>query len=823
MHAYLPFIITGLVSGSVYGLAGQGLVLTYKTSGIFNIGYGAVAASAAYVFYALWGEHGWSWPLAAIFTLVIYAPVAGLALERMARSLDGASEKIKVVATVGLILIIESVATLWFPSNPPTIPHFLPQETVEVFGVFITWEQIIIFAFALTASGFLYWFFRSLRVGIVMRGIVDSHELVSMSGDSPIRIRRYAWIIGTVFAAIAGLLLAPGQAVDGVSLPTLVFAAFGAAAIGYFSSMPLTFAGGLLIGIGGALMDKFSATISWMGGLAPSLPFIVLFAVLIFTPRARLASRRFATQVRVRPSYHAPARIRLGAGAIAIGLLALVPILQSGHLSLWSNTLISIMLLLSLGLLVRNSGQISLCHLAFAAVGAASFGHFTSTFGLPWLLSFVLAALVAVPVGALIAIPAVRLSGVFLALATLGFGFVAQDVFYTQSFMFGNGVLGLPDPRPNISIGGWHLYSDQGFYYLLLIIAVLVVVTVTVITSGRLGRLLHGMSDSQLALETRGTTSSVLKVIIFCISAAMASMTGALTGMLFQYSSGSYFPTFGSLELVVLVVIIVVGDPWYAVLGAVGYTVFPGYVQGTNVNSWLTMLFGVSAVFAVYTTRFGGMPIAMRAFLDRLGGRRALAVGTPEDLTTADDGPALQVVQAPVEQSQESEAGLTVRTISVSYGGVKAVDAVSLRAPTGRITGLIGPNGAGKTTFFNACCGLVRPIVGQVLLGDQDLTRFGPSHRARLGLGRTFQRPELFDSLTVRQNIELGCEAAMAGGNPITQVFESRSAAGVSRVPLKKHSRSPVLITSVTSRLGCSRSDKSAWSNWPRCWLDDST
>ena len=79
MHVYLPFIIAGMVAGAVYGLAGQGLVLTYKTSGIFNIGYGAVAASAAYVFYALWGVHGWSWPLAALFTLVVYAPVAGLA------------------------------------------------------------------------------------------------------------------------------------------------------------------------------------------------------------------------------------------------------------------------------------------------------------------------------------------------------------------------------------------------------------------------------------------------------------------------------------------------------------------------------------------------------------------------------------------------------------------------------------------------------------------------------------------------------------------------------------------------------------------------
>ena len=456
-------------------------------------------------------------------------------------------------------------------------------------------------------------------------------------------------------------------------------------------------------------------------------------------------------------------------------MLALIPLIQSGYLSLWSNALISMMLLLSLGLLVRNSGQISLCHLAFAAVGAAAFGHFTSTFGLPWLISFLLAALAAVPVGALIAIPAVRLSGVFLALATLGFGLVAQDVFYSQSFMFGTDVLGLSDPRPHISIGGWHLDSDQGFYYLLLVITVLVVVAVTAITSGRLGRLLHGMSDSQLALETRGTTSSVLKVIVFCISAGMASMTGALTGMLYQSSGGSYFPAFGSLQLAVLVIIIVVGDPWYAVLGAVGYTVIPGYIQGNTVNSLLTMLFGVGAVLAVFTTRVGGTPMAIQTFLDRLGGRHARVEAMPELPVDTSEGPPLQVVTAPTRGPDDKEAGLTVRSISVSYGGVKAVDGVSLRAPQGMITGLIGPNGAGKTTLFNVCCGLVHPNSGHVLLRNEDLTRFGPSHRARRGLGRTFQRPELFDSLSVRQNVELGCEAAMAGGNPMTQVFESRS------------------------------------------------
>ena len=138
-------------------------------------------------------------------------------------------------------------------------------------------------------------------------------------------------------------------------------------------------------------------------------------------------------------------------------------------MDVWSAALINIILFLSLGLLVRRSGQISLCHLAFAAVGAAAFGHFAGD-GIPWLFSLILAALVAVPVGAVVAIPAVRVSGVFLALATLGFGILMEQVFYTRDFMFGQSPIGLAAPRPGISIGAWNLSTDTGFYYVLLII-----------------------------------------------------------------------------------------------------------------------------------------------------------------------------------------------------------------------------------------------------------------------------------------------------------------------------------------------------------------
>jgi ABC-type branched-subunit amino acid transport system ATPase component/branched-subunit amino acid ABC-type transport system permease component len=775
MHQFLPFIVIGLATGAVYGLAGMGLVLTYKTSGILNFGYGAVAALDVFAFFFLNSDEGLPWPVAAALCLLVVAPALGFLLEFLARSLADASETVKVVATVGLVLVVEAIGQFWHPTNPPALNHFLPQSTIRILSVAVTWEQIILFVFSAVAAGILYWFFRSVRLGVVMRGVVDNAELVSMAGDDPVRVRRWAWIIGTVFASIAGLMLAPTQQLDGVTLTTAVFAAFGAAAIGSFSSLPVTFLGGLIVGIAGALMAKYSATISWIGGLPSALPFVILVLVLLVIPRRRLVQRRLTATLRVRDSYQAPLRIRLVTGAIAVVLLALIPTIQSGNVDLWSGALIDMILFMSLGLLVRRSGQISLCCLAFAAVGAAAFGHFASGFGLPWLLALVLAVLVAIPVGALVAIPAIRVSGVFLALATLGFGILVEQVFYTTSFMFGQSTLGVNDPRPNVSIGSWNLSTDNGFYYLLLIITVLVMVGVIWIANGRLGRLLGAMADSPLALETQGTTTTVLKVIVFCVSAALASLAGALTGMLYQYAVGSYFESFNSVTLVVLVVIVTVGEPWYAVIAAVGYAVIPGYFQGATVSTVLLLLFGLGAVTASYGTRGGTMPMALRSLLDRLGGRP-----TPQPANSVESQPvpaAEQPTRRPeLEHASAAieRAGLEVRGLSVHFGGVKAVQQVSLSAPAGRITGLLGPNGAGKTTTFNACSGLNRPTAGQVLLHGADVTRYAPAERARRGLGRTFQRTELFASLTVRQNIALGREAPLAGRNPLAQLVGSR-------------------------------------------------
>ena len=789
MQEFLPFIVIGIATGAVYGLAGVGLVLAYKTSGIFNLAYGAIAALTVFVFYWLHDEHGWPWGLAAIVCVFVIGPAEGLLMELLGRALERVGATLKVVATVGLLLIILGVGELWYGNNEVNFPPFLPTSTVPILGVNVGWDQITVTIISLIATAVLYWFFRSVRMGYAMRGVVDNPDLLSMTGENPIRVRRWAWIISMTFCSMAGLLLAPGLSLNALIISTLVVYAFGAAAIGGFSSLPLTFLGGLLVGIAGSLATKYSSSITWLSGLPPAVPFIVLFLSLCVTPKAKLAERRVVTTLPVKKSWYAPWRVRGATFAIGLVVLCLIPNLVGDDLAIWASFLADAILLLSLGLLVRVSGQISLCHLAFAAVGAAAFAHFTDSYHLPWLLALLFAMLVALPVGAIVSIPAIRLSGLFLALATLGFGILLQYLFYSTNLMFGLTTSGIPAPRPDVNIFGLSLASDKGFYYVLLVAAVISTAVIMVIQRSRLGRLLGALADSPLALETQGATTNVIKVLVFCLSAAFASLAGALIAVEFHYAVGANYDPFQSLVYVALVVIAIGGEPWYALIAALGVSIIPGYFTSNNVTTYLQIFFGVmAAVYVIFESRAATVPLRVRQLLDRLGGRqpeetaatervrRALvdAATSEENAAHHDSGLAsVTASEARVVESRAATIGLEVRGLSVRFGGVSAVREVSLEAPMASITGLVGPNGAGKTTTFNACSGLVRPSDGEILLHGRDVTSLGPSGRSRFGLGRSFQRVELFSSLTVRENVALGREASLAGANPARQLVSS--------------------------------------------------
>ncbi len=756
----LPFIIIGIVSGSVYGLAGVGLVLTYKTSGIFNFAQGALATLAAYAFYYLNVEQHLSWPVAALISVLVLGAILGLGFEIMARRVARGPLAWRIVATIGIVLIVEAVFTIVHGSSTLTTPHFLSQSTVQIFGAYVTWEQIIVTVISLGAAVGLYVFFRTARLGKAMRAVVDDPDLLGLAGTSPERVRRWAWVIGCVFAALSGVLLAPSVPLDPNVLTLLIVQAFGAAAIGQFTSLPLTLAGGLAIGIVSSVLTEYINSTSLLSGLPPSLPFIVLFLVILLSPRSRLAVRQFGLR-RAQIPWQAPNRVQLvGIIAVAVFLIT-VPSWAGYRISGWTLALTYVILLLSLGLLARTSGQVSLCHITFAAIGAVAFSKLHSA-GVPWIPALLVGALVVVPIGAILAIPAIRLSGLYLALATFGFGLLVQDMFYQSNVMFGVTTIGITMPLPHLS---WlTVDSNTGFYYVTLLIVVLAAVAVVVLNRSRLGRLLRSMSDSPLALTTSGTSVRITMVIVFCISAYLAAIAGALSGMVVSTASGANYPPTMSLSLIALIMISVGGVPWYAIIGAAGMGLVPVYFSSANTNNWLEIIFGVAAITGAMGLQ-PRLPSAVVGLIDRLGGRgkrRAAA-----DVTEA-QAPERVLAAPPAPMTLEID-GLTV-----GFGGLIAVDGLSLTVPPGRITGLIGPNGAGKTTVFNACSGLVTPRSGKVRLSERDVTRLAAAKRARTGLGRTFQQMELFDSLSVLDNVLVGYEASKAGGGVYSQVVAKR-------------------------------------------------
>jgi ABC-type branched-subunit amino acid transport system ATPase component len=254
------------------------------------------------------------------------------------------------------------------------------------------------------------------------------------------------------------------------------------------------------------------------------------------------------------------------------------------------------------------------------------------------------------------------------------------------------------------------------------------------------------------------------RVLVFCISAFLAAISGGLYGASVHTVISTQFSSFSSLTLLTLLVIVLFGEPWYALLAGASLTVIPSYISGAHVTDWMQVLFGLSAVSVALQNGLH-TPAWFKRTADRLGGRRAAPAIAPAP-SVASTSPRPKPHADRTAAPTGSESGLTVDKLTVRFGGNTAVDRMTMTAPRGRITGLIGPNGAGKTTTFDACSGLLRPSEGKIRLDGRDVTRLSPARRAQRGLGRTFQRIELFDSLTVRENVVLGREAALAGSLP---------------------------------------------------------
>lgn len=604
MSEYLPFIVVGISTGSIYALAAMGLVLTYKTSGVFNFAHGAQAALGAYLMYWLWAENGWPWPLAALTAVLLGGVVAGLLLERLAQALAAVSVAARVGATVGLLVAVQGALQALFGGEARAMDFFLPDRVVSIGDVSIRIEQIIVVVVVAVAALVLWLFLNKSRLGAATQAVVDDPSLLQLQGVSPARVRRAAWVTGSCFAAASGMLLAPTTGLEAGILTLLVFYAFGAAAVGAFTSLPLCYAGGISIGIAAAILTKvLSGTGGELASLPSTLPFLVLVVALLVTPKARLMQRGQSSIRRELAPYRLDRRTRPLVGvAAALGLLVLPHLVGGPRVSLYLTALAFVTLFASLGLLVRTSGQISLCQMTFAAVGAMTMARTTEA-GVPWLVAVLLGGLAAVPAGALIAIPAIRLSGVYLAIATFGFALLVQNLLFPSPLFFDDFTELLVAPRPSFA------ESDTAYYYVLLAITVMCCALVVAVGRGRFGRFLHGLRDAPIALDAHGANANLTRLWVFCISAFLAGIAGATLAPV----TGSVSPTpyaFTVSLLLVSVLFLAGRQPILGpVIAAVAFVVVPGYIESDDLQKYLPVLFGMGAVIGATA---GGIPLASK-------------------------------------------------------------------------------------------------------------------------------------------------------------------------------------------------------------------
>src|SRR4051812_27392975 len=285
MRSLLPFIVLGLVDGSVYGLTAMGLVLTYKTTGVFNFAHGAFATGAAYLFFELGSQRGLPWPIALVLTVGLIAGLGGPLMELVGRRLRAVPVATQVVATVGMLLAIQGTVEAVYGASAMPFPSFLPAGTVHLPGVVVGLDQLLVLAVALLLAIALFVFFRRSRLGLSMQAVVDNPDLVGLAGTSPVRVRTVAWTIGLAIAALSGVLLGPSLGLNAPLLTLLVVQAFGAAAVGGFATLRAAYVGGLVLGVAADISGKYVRDFQFLSGVPRSLPFLFLLGLLLIAPR----------------------------------------------------------------------------------------------------------------------------------------------------------------------------------------------------------------------------------------------------------------------------------------------------------------------------------------------------------------------------------------------------------------------------------------------------------------------------------------------------------------------------------------------------------
>ncbi|HXA42966.1 MAG TPA: ABC transporter permease [Candidatus Solibacter sp.] len=559
---YLALALSGLPLGAMYALQAMGIVLIYKTARVFNFAQGAIGMTCAFVASGLVVDN--HLPIAvAVPMAVLFGAALGIGIERLTiRPLPPGLPR--TMMTLGWLLLLQGGVGVFFGTaagRSPARPFSqAPAFSYSPLELAYTWDQVAVLIAVVVVAVALAVFFSRTSVGVAMRSVAEDAQAARLLGIPVDLVSSLAWALGGAIAGLSGILVTPLLGtLDSTTLIVFTLQALAAAVVGGLTSLPLTLAGGLLLGL-------LQPVISEATGRPPGMNELVAFGVIL----AALALRRRGGRVDSRDRGLEPTPVRsvvsgygrLAAAGAVVAVAIALPLVSGpqwnfnlAQTAAWSLAVLSIVMLTGV------VGQVSLCQAVFMGCGAYGCAIATSQ-GVPFVLSVLLAGIFAAVVGAIVAVPALRLRPLELAIVTLSLAFTADRFLYSWPPLVS------PNQIRVVEVPAW-LQQPRVYSWACIAVLIAGAVVVTAVRHGRTGAALTALRTSEPATEAMGFSVLASKLRGFATSGFIAGIAGALYAGLTHVASSGPFDTTRSILLLAFAMIAGVASVPGAILGGV--------------------------------------------------------------------------------------------------------------------------------------------------------------------------------------------------------------------------------------------------------------
>ncbi|WP_330279426.1 ATP-binding cassette domain-containing protein [Streptomyces sp. NBC_00569] len=763
MSDLLAFVLSGLVSGALYALLATGLVLSYSASGLFNFAHGATAYLCALAFYELHSGLGWPAVPTALLLVCVVSPLLGWGLDRlMFRKLARVGETAQIVATIGLLVALPALG-LWVvellddagvsvkpAENQFGLPGVGPSPAKNwqlMDGVGIDSDQLITWVATAAVALGLWILMRHTTLGLRLRAAVDNRSLVELRGMSADRLSTVAWMLSSGLAGLAGVLAAPLLGLSAHDFTLFLFVSATAAVLGRFASVPLAFAGGLGLGVLQNLVAGYSSFAERITGFHTAVPFLILFAgLLLLTRRQRTAGTAAADAPPVDYLAGRPWVRKWGPWSVAAVLLAAA--FYTVTTPFWSGILAQGLALslvfVSFTVVTGLGAMVSLAQATFVT-GSALVAGLLMSHGWPFIAAALVGTCVAAVLGALVALPALRLGGRTLALATLALAFLADQVLFQMGWLR-NGDTGWEIPRP--VFGPVDLGDDRAMGVAMVVLCAAAVAALGALRNSPSGRAMLAVRSAPAAAMASGVSVIRTKLLLFTLSAGLAGFGGVMYASYNTRITATDFTAMTGLIWLAVVVAAGVRRPQFAVVAGLVYAIVPHLVADYVTDSvhLPVVLFGLAGLALANDPDGYCAAISIRRHRHR---STKTGAGVP---VSGETGPAPAATPA---SGSGTPPALELRDLHAGYDGAPVLHGVGIAVHPGEIVALLGPNGAGKSTTCRTAAGLLTPLRGQVYVAGRDVTREGPVRRARAGVLLAPEGRGIFPALTIEENLTL--------------------------------------------------------------------